>query len=435
MLLANGTPRTYRGSIVANWATSTSITPVSVLPMEDYLRAVVPAEMPSSWSPAALAAQAVAARSYASYDRAYATAGRTWDTCDTTWCQMYSGVPAEKGSSDEAIAATAGQMLTYQGQPAFTQFGAANCGWSAAGTKPYLVATADPYDGVIPNSANTWTNTISVASIEAKWPSIGTYRQLRIISRDAHGQWGGRVLQLAIDGSTGSVTFTGAAIRSAFGLRSEWFLPTNPRSAPSYPRDFSGDGLVDVLAVVAKTGDLRMYAGNGASGWKPMSVIGTGFTGFSKVFTAGTWDNDALSDVMAQTPDGNLWLYPGTASGPIGPQRQVGSGWGIYNLVFPVGDFGGDGFSDLLARRPDGGLVLYSGNGSGGWLPRRLIGRGWNMFSTSISSGDFNSDGRADLLGRGWDGTLWMYPGNGTGGFLPRKAVGTGWGIFSTILP
>src|SRR5665647_581181 len=45
VMLANGTRRAYRGSIYANWASSTSVTPVSVLPMESYLRAVVPAEM------------------------------------------------------------------------------------------------------------------------------------------------------------------------------------------------------------------------------------------------------------------------------------------------------------------------------------------------------------------------------------------------------
>ena len=491
VLLKNGTTRrTYRGRIFANWAgttsaTSPSLTPVSVLPMESYLRAVVPAEMPSSWHPNALAAQAVAARSYANNDRAHATTGRTWDTCDTTTCQMYSGLPAEAVTSNTAIAATAGQTLTYLGKSAFTQFSAANGGYSAAGSQPYLVAKPDPYDGAIPNSANSWTKSITVASIEAKWPSIGTYRELRIISRDGHGQWGGRVLTAAIDGSAGSVTVTGATIRTAFGLRSEWFIPTNLRSAPSYPRDFNGDRLADVLAVVASTGDLRLYAGNGASGWKSMSVIRTGFTGFSKVFTAGTWDVDALSDVMAQKSDGSLWLYPGTAAGPLGPPQQVGSGWGIYNLVFPAGDFGGDGLSDLMARRPDGTLMLYSGNGSGGflrarqigtgwgsftsvfspgdfdgdgrsdviartsagllylypgngvggWLRPRLVGQGWNKFSVIISSGDFSGDGKPDLLGRAFDGILWMYPGNGTGGFLAPRAVGTGWNMFSAVLP
>ena len=231
VMLANGTRRAYRGSIYANWASSTSVTPVSVLPMESYLRAVVPAEMPASWSTNALRAQAVAARSYAGYDRAHASAGRTWDTCDTTSCQMYSGVPAEYGTSNAAVAATAGQTLTYGGTPAFTQFGAANGGWTAAGSQPYLPAKADPYDGAIPNSANSWTASITAASIQANWPSIGTYRQLRILSRDGHGQWGGRVLTAAIDGSAGSVTVSGATIRSAFGLKSEWFVPTN--SGPS----------------------------------------------------------------------------------------------------------------------------------------------------------------------------------------------------------
>jgi len=486
VLLANGTKRAYRGSIVANRASSTSIIPVSVLPMESYLRAVVPAEMPASWHPNAVKAQAVAARSYANHNRSYAPAGRTWDTCDTTSCQMYSGVPAEYGASNTAVAATAGWTLTYGGKAVFSQFGAANGGWSAAGSRPYLVAKADPYDGAIPNNAHSWTKSITAASIQARWPSIGTYRQLRIISRDGHGQWGGRVLKAAFDGSKGSVTVTGLTIRSAFGLRSEWFIPTDLRSAPSYPRDFSGDRKADVLAVVATSGYLRMYAGNGASGWKSMKVIGTGFRGFSKVFTAGTWNADALSDVMAQKPDGTLWLYPGTAAGSLGPPRKVGNGWGIYNLVFPVGDFSGDGRSDLLARRPDGKLVLYSGNGSGGfvgsgrvigsgwgsftavfspgdlngdrksdviartsggllylypgngsggWLPRRLIGRGWNIFRPIVSSGDFSGDGKADLLGRSGDGRLWMYAGNGAGRLMPRRLVGTGWNIFSIVLP
>ncbi|HEX7537104.1 MAG TPA: SpoIID/LytB domain-containing protein [Dermatophilaceae bacterium] len=486
VVLASGTSRAYRGSLVANRTSSTSILPVSVLPMESYLRAVVPAEMPASWHPNALRSQAVAARSYASFDRARATAGRTWDTCDTTSCQMYSGVPAEYAASDSAVAATAGQTLTYGGKAAFTQFGSSNGGWTSTGSQPYLTARADPYDGAIPNGANAWTNAVTAARIQARWPSIGTYRQLRIIRRDGHGAWGGRVLTAAIEGSAGSVAVTGATIRSAFGLRSEWFVP-NGGSAAGYVNDFNGDGKPDVLGVVAATGALRMYAGNGASGWKSTSVIGAGFGGLPKVFTAGAWNADASSDVMAQKSDGTLWLYPGSATGALSPGRQVpGSSWDMYNKIIPAGDFSGDGHPDLIARKPDGTLVLYCGdgaggfvgaarvigsgwdtftavlspgdftgdrkadviartsrgllylypgNGSGGWLSPRLIGQGWNAFSAIISSGDFNGDGKSDLLGRGRDGALWMYPGNGTGGFLRAKVVGTGWNLFSVILP
>jgi stage II sporulation protein D len=227
VMLANGSRRTYRGSINADWASPSAVTPVSVLPMESYLRAVVPAEMPASWSPNALRAQAVAARSYASYELAHTPVGSPWDICDTTSCQMYSGVPAEYSASDAAVAATGGQTLTYGGSSAFTQYGAADGGWTAAGSEPYLPAKADPYDGVISNDANSWTASISVAAIQARWPSIGTYRQLRIISRDGHGTWGGRVLSAAIDGSSGSVTVSGEAISSAFGLLSNWFVPGN----------------------------------------------------------------------------------------------------------------------------------------------------------------------------------------------------------------
>lgn len=484
VLLTSGTSRAYRGAMSANRLSATSLRTVNTLPMESYLRAVVPAEMPASWHANAVRSQAVAARSYANQNRANAPAGQDYDTCDTTSCQMYSGIPAEAAASDAAIVATAGQTLTYLGKAAFTQFSAANGGYSAAGSQPYLVAKPDPYDGAIPNSAHSWTKSVTVASIEKAWPAIGSYRRLRIISRDGNGQWGGRVLTAAVEGSAGSVTVTGAAIRTALGLRSEWFIPTYLSSAPSYPRDFSGDHKADVLAVVGSTRDLRMYVGNGASGWSSMSVVGTGFRGFSKVFTAGTWDTDALSDVLAQKPDGSLWLYPGTPADPLGPPRQVGAGWGIYNHIFPVGDFGGDRRSDLLARRPDGALVLYSGNGtggflkntrqvgsgwgsftalfspgdfdgdgradvvarspggelylypgngSGGWLPRRVIGHGWESF-TIMSSGDFSGDRKSDLFARGADGRMWLYPGDGTGGFLPRKAVGSGWNIFSTLL-
>lgn len=484
--LASGTSRQYRGSIHANRATPTSITAVSVLPMESYLRAVVPAEMPASWHTNAVRAQAVAARSYANYDRARTPATRAWDTCDSTSCQMYSGVPAENRLSDTAVAATAGWTMTYRGSAVFAQFGAASGGWTADGSQPYLTAKADPYDGSIANGANSWTKSITTTRIQGRWPSIGTYRQLRILTRDGGGQWGGRVLTASIVGSRGSVSVTGQTLRSAFGLQSEWFTPTNPGSAATYARDFSGDRKADVLAVVAGTGELRRYAGDGASGWASRSVIGRGFRGSLKLFTAGTWDADARPDVMAVRSDGSLWVHSGTAAGPLGSPRRIATGWGGYSYVFPAGDFDGDGLSDLIARRSDGTLILHSGNGlggfrkaprliatgwgrfnvavspgdfngdrksdviartsegllylypgngSGGWLQPRLIGRGFNVFSTITSAGDFNGDGKSDLFGQGRDGTLWLYAGSGTGALLARTAVGRGWNSLFVILP
>jgi len=437
VLLANGTRRAYRGSIYANRASSTSVTPVSVLPMESYLRAVVPAEMPASWPANALRAQAVAARSYAGYDRAHAPVGRIYDTCDTASCQMYSGVPAEYASSDAAVAATAGQTLTYGDSPAFTQFGAANGGWTAAGSQPYLPARADPYDGVIPNNANSWTKSITVASIQARWPEIGTYSRLRILSRDGHGQWGGRVLTAAIDGSKGSVTVTGAAIRSAFGLRSEWFIPTGPPPASTpgvfSPGDFTGDAKADLLAITS-SGALTLYRGNGLGGFTGAGAqIGTGWNAFVKVLSPGDFTGDGKADLLSINGGGDLFLYRGNGVGGFtGAGAKIGHGWGGFTKVFSRGDFTGDAKADLLAINSSGALLLYRGNGVGGFTGAGAeIGAGWNVFTKVLSPGDFTGDAKADLLAITSSGDLFLYRGNGVGGFTGARAkIGAGWGAF-----
>ena len=64
---------------------------MNVLSMDDYVKGVVPREMPASWEPDAVRSQAVAARTYAAFDRA-AHPTRSYQTCDTTSCQVYGGV-------------------------------------------------------------------------------------------------------------------------------------------------------------------------------------------------------------------------------------------------------------------------------------------------------------------------------------------------------
>ena len=58
--------------------------------MDDYVQGVVPAEMPASWEPEAVQAQAVAARTYAAWHRAR-SGDRYYQICDTTSCQVYGG--------------------------------------------------------------------------------------------------------------------------------------------------------------------------------------------------------------------------------------------------------------------------------------------------------------------------------------------------------
>lgn len=86
---------------------------IDELPMETYLRAVVPREMSPSRPADALKAQAVAARSYA-IDH-LRPLDKAWDVYDDGSSQAYGGIDAERPETDAAVLATANQVLTYDG--------------------------------------------------------------------------------------------------------------------------------------------------------------------------------------------------------------------------------------------------------------------------------------------------------------------------------
>ena len=101
----------YRGVLRIIVAAGAKVSVVNEVPLESYLRGVVPSEMSPSAPTEALKAQAVAARSYAAY-RLHPTTG-TYDIYDDTRSQVYRGVLAEKTASTAAVTATAGQVLRY----------------------------------------------------------------------------------------------------------------------------------------------------------------------------------------------------------------------------------------------------------------------------------------------------------------------------------
>jgi stage II sporulation protein D len=222
-LLVPGGATAYRGALRSVPAGGRDRDTVNVIGLQNYLRGVVAREMPAGWSAAALQAQAVAARTYAAYERSHAPAGRTYQTCDSTSCQVYGGAAAETRATDAAVAATNGQILTYAGQPAFTQFSSSSGGWTVRGSAAYQAAKADPYDAWAGNHVHDWTATVSAAKVQAAWPSLGALRVVQVLGRDGNGDWGGRVDSLRLTGSKGAVTVDGTDFRTRLGLRSTWF--------------------------------------------------------------------------------------------------------------------------------------------------------------------------------------------------------------------
>lgn len=227
LLLPGGRQVAYRGALRAASPKPGGMDrdTVNVLSLENYLKGVVPREMPALWSPAAVQAQAVAARTYAAFERADQRG--YYQICDTTACQVYGGYSAENAASNAAVAATAGQVLTYAGTPAFTQFSASNGGASMAGSRPYLVSQSDPYDASVSPYLG-WTTTVTPADIAKQWPQIGQLTGVRVNPSSANAPGAGYVSTVAITGTTGSVSVSGDVFRSFAGLRSSWFSITLP---------------------------------------------------------------------------------------------------------------------------------------------------------------------------------------------------------------
>ena len=135
---------------------------VNVVPMEHYLRGVVPAEVPSSWPTAALRTQAVASRSYA-----YATRnpGGEYDAFSDTRSQAYSPIEHEATSTDAAVRDTRYRVVWYGGSIATTFFSSSSGGrtsseqasWGSSSGEPYLVPVSDPFDRAMGRNPNhTW---------------------------------------------------------------------------------------------------------------------------------------------------------------------------------------------------------------------------------------------------------------------------------------
>ena len=215
----------YRGALRSTSRGGDRVT-VNVLPLDKYVRGVVPAEVSSIWPTHAMRAQAVASRTYAVHEREHA-GGRPYDLCDTAACQAYGGASAETAKSDAAVKATARSVLTWQGETAFAQYSASNGGWTVDGGLPYLPEQEDPYEGSSPDYYG-WTVEVEAATVEDAY-NIDHLTRIQVETRDGRGPRGGRVVAVRLwnDDSGWTGTVTGDSFRRNFGLASTLFELTS----------------------------------------------------------------------------------------------------------------------------------------------------------------------------------------------------------------
>jgi SpoIID/LytB domain protein len=209
---------------------------VNYVSYDDYVKGVIPKEMPSGWHIEAYKAQALAARSYGftSY-----VPTRDYDVRDDQVDQCYGGATVETSASIAAVAATAGKVITYNGAAIRAYFSSSSGGYTVAvgcwntGTvckpsDPWLVAVPDPADLAVsvptPNKHASWTVTFTSATIRQailnyKGIDIGTLLSTDV-SNQAPGNVG-HVVSVKFIGTSASVEVPADTfLRTYLGLKS-----------------------------------------------------------------------------------------------------------------------------------------------------------------------------------------------------------------------
>src|SRR5256886_676108 len=235
LLTFNG--RAFRGTLDVTRDDEGDMIVVNQVDTAAYLASVVGSEEPTTWMPEALAAQAIAARTYLSrhlgdHDR-YDLEGDTRD-------QEYDGIGGETDSTVRAVARTAGMIATYRGA-AIEALYSANAGGITedsenvyANALPYLRSVPSPADDVA--QASSWGHTSWEWTTEFTAPQLRSYIGARGIDVGDPQRIDltrltvtGRVLSAKIVGSSGSRDIGKDASRYYFGLRSTLFnVTTHP---------------------------------------------------------------------------------------------------------------------------------------------------------------------------------------------------------------
>lgn len=213
----------FRGALetVPTESDAGSLNVVNALALEQYVKGVMPNEVPASWPVEELKAQAVAVRSIAITGD---VGGNGFDLYSDTRSQVYEGLESEEDQTNDAVAATRGQVVMYGGEIAQTFYSACSGGHTESvvnvfGTHiPYLVGVPDPYDYYCP--LHKWTLKFTGPEISERLGGYlkGRLKQVVITKRGVSP----RILTAKLIGTGGVSTVTGSQLEVALGGYDTW---------------------------------------------------------------------------------------------------------------------------------------------------------------------------------------------------------------------
>ena len=405
----DGSIRHYRGAIVTAYSSGTSSgqRTINDVPVEQYLRGVVPRESPASWGDAAsgaginaLRAQSVAARSYGLAQNRYTFA----KSCDSDSCQVYGGAatrPSATGTAnvledsrtDRAIADTAGMIRVRPDNPTApvsTEFSSSNGDRTAGGA---FTSVDDPGDMIDANPWSRWTRVLDATALASRYGLSGISAASNendplLVNRGYEGLW---VLQTRLSFGSSSKVVTHATLRSAYDLPSTAFTVRVVRRDLVSNDEFLfvGDSVGESIAARDQSGELpSLLSGSFAS---------TYYDGLSKRCTVGACVSgqfDGLG-VVRNSPGS-----PDIAIVQLGYNDSNGAfASEVDQVMQALADRGVRivGWVNLSERRTSGGTPTYARHNeilrsaAGKWPQLRILD--WNAASSAPAQSRWFTDG------------------------------------------
>jgi stage II sporulation protein D len=338
-LVVAGKP--YRGTIRV-LSDGKTLQVIDVLGLEAYLKGVVPSEVPSAWPSEALKAQAVAARSYALSNLAKA---RQYDVYADTRSQVYGGLDAEASTTNDAVDATKGEIVLYNGKVANTLFFSTSGGRTASAAEatgtavPYLVSVADPYDTASPY--HDWGPVLfDAAKVTKQLKLPAPLADLRVTT----GPSGRARVVTALSADDRQVTLTGSQLRNQLELRSTWFTPSL-LSLGAAAKTITYGGALSLNGFARNVDEASLESRTAAQAWSPVGELlldgdgafatilkpqvateyrlaaGNVRAGLAKVAVA------ARVDAQLTSAGGRGTVRPALAGVAVQLQQQSGTGW------------------------------------------------------------------------------------------------------------
>lgn len=307
------------------------LTVVNMVPLEDYIRGILPYEMSNSWPLEALKAQAVCARSY-TMTNLNRHSSYHFDVCNTTHCQVYSGTGSANTTTDRAVDETLGQYVWYDGEICQAFYHSCDGGATENSENvwtdklPYLQGVTDPYEALVEDMipAYSWTKTYTGKELQTLMINNGHYTSCGEVAniRVSKTTPTGNVYSVTVTDVNGTnFTISKDFVRTIFGVSSLRYTISGSNGGGEF--SVAGGGTLDSVSdawIIDGSGNLTQLEGGPV-----YAVTGDG----TQIVTA---------PASSSGSDGTF-VFSGTGKG-----HNVGmSQWGAYAMAQQ-----GDTYEEIL---------------------------------------------------------------------------------------